>query len=178
MKISHNQKSFGKKRFGKVKSVRVVNVNTTSCIRLWGRPAFLLWLIPFVAHMYLEPRPISQSRPCMTSYFKGGVESWRVARPGRGSGWGLGLVPQAPRSSGHTASAPGPSPDIDLWDRGITIKPAVRTTQMVAQDDSGTNTHRHTRTQIQILMHSSMHLYVLFFFFLHRYPPKSIDINK
>lgn len=68
-----------------------------------------------------------------------------MARPGQGSGWGLGLVPQAPRSNGHTASAPGPSPDTDLWDRGITFKPAVRTTQMVAQDDSRTNTHRHTK---------------------------------
>lgn len=25
------------------------------------------------------------SQPRMTSYFKGGVESWRVARPGQGS---------------------------------------------------------------------------------------------
>ncbi len=85
-----------------------------------------------------------------------------MARPGQGSGWGLGLVPQAPRSSGHTASAPGPSPDTDLWDRGITIKPAVRTTQMVAQDDSRTNTHRHTCTQIQIYLdiHTSTYLYL------------------
>lgn len=101
----------------------------------------------------LGAEAISRSQPCMTSYFKGGVESWRVARPGRGSGWGLGLVPQAPRSTGHTASAPGPSPDTDLWDRGITIKPAVRTTQMVAQDDSRTNTHRHTCTQTQIYLY-------------------------
>lgn len=64
-----------------------------------------------------------------------------MARAGQGSGWGLGLVPQAPRSTGHTASALGQSQDTDLWDRGITIKPAVRTTQMVAQDDSRTNTH-------------------------------------
>lgn len=109
----------------------------------------------------LGAEAISQSQPCMTSYFKGGVESWRVARPGQGSGWGLGLVPQAPRSSGHTASAPGPSPDTDLWDRGITIKPAVRTTQMVAQDGSRTNTHRLTYTEIQI--HSHTHLYALFY---------------
>lgn len=34
-----------------------------------------------------------------------------MAGPGQG-----GLVPQAPRSTGHTASAPGPSPDTDLWD--------------------------------------------------------------
>lgn len=74
-----------------------------------------------------------------------------MAKPGQGSGWGLGLVPQAPRSSGHTASAPGPSPDTDLWDRGITIKPAVRTTQMVAQDDSRTNRHRCTHTHSNIL---------------------------
>lgn len=38
---------------------------------------------------------IFQSQPCMTIYFKGGVESWRVARPGQGSCWGLGLMPQA-----------------------------------------------------------------------------------
>lgn len=90
---------------------------------------------------------VSQSQPSVTSYFKGGVESWRVARPGQGSSWGLGLVPQAPRSSGHTASAPGPTPDTDLWDRGITIKPAMRTTQMVAQDDRRTNTHTDTHAR-------------------------------
>lgn len=66
-----------------------------------------------------------------------------MARPGQDSGWSLGSVPLAPCSSGHTASAPGPSQDTDLWDRGITMKPAVRTTQMVAQDDSRTNTQAH-----------------------------------
>lgn len=76
-----------------------------------------------------------------------------MARPGQGSGWGFGLVPQAPRSSGHTGSAPGLSPDTDLWDRGITIKPAVRTTQMVAHNDSHTNTNRHTCSQSQIYLH-------------------------
>lgn len=64
---------------------------------------------------------LSQSQPCVSSYFKGGVESWRVARPKKDSRWGLGLLPQAPRSTGHTASAPGPNLDTDLWDRGITI---------------------------------------------------------
>lgn len=93
---------------------------------------------------------VSQSQPCMPSYSKGGVESWRVARPGQGS-----LVPQAPRSSGHTASAPGPSPDTDLWDRGITIKPAMRTTQMVAQDDSRTHKWKvkYISTFTQTLIH-------------------------
>lgn len=94
-----------------------------------------------------------------------------MARPVQGSGWGLGLVPQAPRSSGHTASAPGPSPDTDLWDRGITIKPAVRTTQMVAQDDSRTNTHRHTCMQIQIYLyiHTSTYMYLLTQIFTYTY---------
>ena len=110
---------------------------------------------------------VSQSQPCMTSYFKGGVESWRVAGPGQGSGWGLGLVPQAPCSSGHTASAPGLSPDTDLWDRGITIKPAVRTTQMVAQDDSRTNTNRHTYTTSHIQSH--MRLFVPFCTEIHTF---------
>lgn len=102
---------------------------------------------------------VSQSQPSMTSYSKGGVESWRVARPGQGS-----LVPQAPRSSGHTASAPGLSPDTDLWDSGITIKPAMRTTQMVAQDDSRTQAHMHGNSSIFI------HLHICIFW--HRYPQK------
>lgn len=92
-----------------------------------------------------------------------------MAGPGRGSGWGLGLVPRPPpppparpRSSGHRASAPGPSPDTDLWDRGITIKPAMRTTQMVAQDDSRTNGRGHPhsnapKTSTQALTWSFSH---------------------
>lgn len=111
---------------------------------------------------WLCTEAVYRTQPSMTSYFKGGVESWRVARPGQGSGWGLGLVPQAPRSNGHTASAPGPSPDTDLWDRGITFKPAVRTTQMVAQDDSRTNTHRHTK--LNILIQSYKHLLYMHLF--------------
>lgn len=109
----------------------------------------------------LEWRQFPQSQPSMTSYSKGGVESWRVARPGQGS-----LVPQAPRSSGHTASAPGPSPDTDLWDRGITIKPAMRTTQMVAQDDSRTQAHMHVNPSI--FMHLHKHLYVSFDTDIHK----------
>lgn len=144
-KVTHNQKVSERKGFGlNVKTVHVINENTILCIWKFMRlPCFSTAAYTFGDSHVPGAEAISQSWPCMMSYFKGGVESWRVARPGRGSGWGLGLVPQAPRSSGHTASAPGLSPDIDLWDRGITIKPAVRTTQMVAQDDSGTNTHMH-----------------------------------
>lgn len=83
-----------------------------------------------------------------------------MARPGQGS-----LVPQPPRSSGHTASAPGPSPDTDLWDRGITIKPGMRTTQMVAQDDSRTQSHMHGNSYT--FLHSHKHLYVPFHTYTH-----------
>lgn len=83
-----------------------------------------------------------------------------MARPGQGS-----LVPQAPRSSGHTASAPGPSPDTDLWDRGITIKPGMRTTQMVAQDDNRTQSHMHGN--LNVFIHSHKHLYAPFHTDIH-----------
>lgn len=127
---------------------------------LWGCPQFLLWLILLVACMFLELRPFHEVSHAWQVILK---MVWRAdVWPGQGSGWGLSLVPQAPRSTGHTASAPGPSPDTDLWDRGITIKPAVRTTQMVAQDDSRTNTHMH------VLTHSHIHLYVPFFTGIHR----------
>lgn len=66
-----------------------------------------------------EAEAVSQSHSCTMSYFKGGVESWRVARPGEGSAGGLGSVPRAPHSSDHTASAPGLNPDADLWHRGL-----------------------------------------------------------
>lgn len=83
-----------------------------------------------------------------------------MARPVQDSGWGLGSVPLAPCSSGHTASAPGQSPDTDLWDRGITMKPAVRTTQMVAQDDSRTNIKEH---MLHILMISHILYFCVYF---------------
>lgn len=69
--------------------------------------------------------------------------------------------PLVPCSSGHTASAPGQSPDTDLWDRGITMKPAVRTTQMVAQDDSRTNTQEHMLHILNDFTHT-VHSHVLF----------------
>lgn len=127
---------------------------------LGGCPQFLLWVILLVDCMFLELRPFPEVNSAWRVILK---MVWRAdVWPGQGSGWGLSLVPQAPRSTGHTASASGPSPDTDLWDRGITIKPAVRTTQMVAQDNSRTNTHMHPT---QLLTHSHVHLLCTFFFY-------------
>lgn len=91
-----------------------------------------------------------------------------MARPEQASRWGPGLVPQAPRSSGHTASAPGLSPNTDLWDRGITIKPAVRTTQMVAEDDS--------RTHANIFIHTHKDPMYLFCAGIHWNPNNNIGV--
>lgn len=86
---------------------------------------------------------ISQKQLCVTSYFKGGVESWRVARTGQDSSWGLGLVPQAPRVTEAHSNSSRPEPGHWFMGQGITIKPSMRTTQMVAEDNSRTNTHVH-----------------------------------
>lgn len=65
----------------------------------------------FVRGRYeLGAEAISQKQPCMTSYFKSGVESRRAARPGQGSGWGLSLVPQTPRSTEAHSISSWPEP--------------------------------------------------------------------
>lgn len=68
--------------------------------------------ISAVASVVSDSCVVLQSQPCMTSYFKGGVESWRVAGPGQGSCWGLGLVPQAPSLQ---------------WSHSISSRPELRT---------------------------------------------------
>lgn len=70
---------------------------------MYSKERNTVWFIHVVTFWALEIGCSLQSQSCAPSYFKGGVEGWRVA--GRSGQWGL-------------SSCPGL--DTDLWDRGIT----------------------------------------------------------
>jgi len=110
----------------------------------------------------LGAEAISQSQPCMTSYFKGGVESWRVARPGQGSGWGLSLVPQAPRSSEARSISSWPEPGHWFMGQGDYDQ-----TSHEDHPERGTGRQPHkTVMQTQILFKKQTLMYTLW----HKYP--------
>lgn len=77
-----------------------------------------------------------------------------MAGPGQGS-----LVPQAPRSTGHTASAPGPSPDTDLWDAGGDYRQTIHEDHPRWQQGM---TATHMRRNSNIFRCSHRHLCVPF----------------
>lgn len=78
-----------------------------------------------------------------------------------GSGQG-GLVPQAPRSTGHTASAAGPSPDTDLWDGGVGGGDYHQTIHEDHPRWKQGMTAAHMHRNSDIFIHSQEHLYIPF----------------
>lgn len=85
-----------------------------------------------------------------------------MAGPGQG-----GLEPQAPRSTGHTASAPDPRPDPDLWDVCVCVggEEGGDYRQTIREDhprwqQGMTAAHMHRNSQIFI--HSRQRLYMPF----------------
>lgn len=98
---------------------------------MYSKERNTVWFIHVVTFWALEIGCSLQSQSCVPSYFKGGVEGWRVA--GRSGQWGL-------------SSCPGL--DTDLWDRGITSNqpwgpPTLCQRQALKYELTYTQTHTH-----------------------------------
>lgn len=142
---------------------------------------FLLWHESFGGSCVFGAEAISQGQPCMTSYFKGGVESWRVARPGQRLGSKLsasspslqwGTQHQLPVRVRTLIYGTGGLPSNQPWGPPRWWR---RMTAAQTHTDTHPPTHAHSLTRTRMHAYSLNILKVNFHWYTHFH--KYIDKN-